>query len=60
MGMRRPERSGGLHHRALDNDAVADELPQRDEKLPGQGDNRRLLPAAAGALHALPESEAQC
>src|SRR4051812_1658098 len=33
MGMRRPERSGGLHHRTLDDDAVADELHSATRSL---------------------------
>src|SRR5215213_8704804 len=59
MRMQWPARSGGLLHRALDDDAVADKLPQRDEEFSRQGDDRRLLPAAVIALHALLEPEAQ-
>ena len=43
--MQRSRRSGGLHHRAPDHHAVADELPQRNQKL-AAGDNSRLLAAA--------------
>src|SRR4051812_39281753 len=52
MRIRWPACSGSLHHRTLNDDAVADKLPQRDKELSRQGDNRRLLPAAAIALHA--------
>jgi hypothetical protein len=43
-----PLASGVLHHRALDDDAGSDVLPEDDEKLSRQGDNGRLLPASAG------------
>jgi hypothetical protein len=42
MRTQRPQRSGGFHHRPFDDDAVADELPQRDEQLARKGDNRWL------------------
>src|SRR3712207_677163 len=59
MRMRWPARSGGLHHRALDDDAAGRELPERDEELSSQGDNRRPLPAAVVVPHALLEPQAQ-
>src|SRR4051812_25191800 len=59
MRIRWPACSGSLHHRTLNDDAVADKLPQRDKELSRQGDNRRLLPAAAIALHAFLEPQAQ-
>jgi hypothetical protein len=33
-------KSGGFHDRPLDDDAGADELPQRDEQLPGERDGQ--------------------
>src|SRR3712207_5397709 len=59
MPMQWPQRSGGLHHRALDHDAAADELPQRNEQLARKGNNRRLLAAALVLLDALLEPAAQ-
>ena len=39
--------SGGLHDRALDDDAGVDVFPQRDEQLAGERDNRCLPETAA-------------
>jgi len=39
--------SGGLHNRALDDDAGVDVFPQRDEQLAGERDNRCLPETAA-------------
>ena len=42
MGVQGPERSGSFHHRALDDDPAGRVLPEGDEELARQGDDRGL------------------
>ena len=51
--------SGLLHHRALDDDAERDVLPQRHQQLARQGDDVRLLPSSVVGRDALLEPEGQ-
>ena len=51
--------SGGLHNRALDDDAGVDVFPQRDEQLAGKRHDHWFTQATAVALHAVVEPACQ-
>ena len=53
----RARRSGDFHHSALDNEAEGDIFPERDQELPRQGDDGRLLQPTAIALDAFFEPQ---
>lgn len=52
--------SGGLHDCPLDDDAGVDILPQRDEQLAGERDNRCLLETAAVLLDPVLKPQGEC